>query len=128
MIIYIFSEIIQGDECANIAKRRKLDNEHENISINVDTVGKRSINNRSKDRKTDKKKNKYKEKKKKEENFCKMMDDDDVTFRDKKQHKNKYMEKKKKDKKKTLSLEKEYYGPLSKLKKKKSMYLLRYTL
>jgi hypothetical protein len=27
-----------------------------------------------------------------------MMDDDDVTFRDKKQHKNKYMEKKKKDK------------------------------
>jgi hypothetical protein len=45
--------------CANIAKRRKLDNEHENISINVDTVGKRSINNVSKDRKTDKKKNKY---------------------------------------------------------------------
>ena len=56
-----------------------------------------------------------------------MMDDnDDVTFRDKKnktnkkQHKNKYVEKKKKDKK-TLSLEEEYYGPLSKLKKKKSM-------
>ena len=36
------------------------------------------------------------------------MDDDDVTFRDKKQHKNKYMEKKKKNKKKTLSLEEEY--------------------
>jgi hypothetical protein len=56
LIISIFSEIIQGDECANIAKRRKFDNEHENISINVDTVGKRSINNVSKDRKTDKKK------------------------------------------------------------------------
>jgi hypothetical protein len=53
LIISIFSEIIQGDECANIAKRRKLDNEHENISINVDTVGKRSINNVSKDRKTE---------------------------------------------------------------------------
>jgi hypothetical protein len=127
-LIFILSEIIQGDACGNITKRRKLDEEHEKMTINVDTVGKRSINNRSKDRKTDKKKNKYKEKKKKEENFCKMMDDDDVTFRDKKQHKNKYMEKKKKDKKKTLSLEEEYYGPLSKLKKKKSMYLLRYTL
>ena len=84
MIISIFSEIIQGDECANIAKRSKLDNEHENISINVDTVGKRSINNVSKDRKTNKKKNKYKEKKKKEENFRKMMDNDDATFWDKK--------------------------------------------
>jgi hypothetical protein len=134
LIISIFSEIIQGDECANIAKRSKLDNEHENISINVDTVGKRSINNVSKDRKTNKKKNKYKEKKKKEENFRKMMDNDDATFWDKKnktnkkQHKNKYVEKKKKDKKKTLSLEEEYYGPLSKLKKKKSMYLLRCTV
>ena len=41
----------------------------------------------------------------------------------KKHHKNKYMEKKK-----TLSLEEEYYRPLSKLKKKKSMYLLRCTV
>ena len=54
-----------------------------------------------------------------------MMYNDDATFWDKKnkinkkQHKNKYMEKKKKDKKKTLSLEEEYYGPLSKPKKKK---------
>jgi hypothetical protein len=94
------------------------------MTINVDTVGKRSIINISKDRKTDKKKNKYKEKKK-EKNFCKMMDDnDDVTFRDKKNitnkkhRKNKYVEKKK-----TLSLEEEYYGSLSKPKKKKSMYL-----
>jgi len=55
-IISIFSEIIQGDACENIAKRRKLDNEHEKISINVDTVGKRSISNISKDGKTDKKK------------------------------------------------------------------------
>jgi hypothetical protein len=134
LIISIFSEIIQGDECANIAKRRKLDDEHENISINVDTVGKRSINNISKDRKTDKKKNRYKEKKKKEENFRKMMDNDDATFRDKKIKqirkitKINDVEKKKKDKKKTLSLEEEYYGPLSKLKKKKSMYFLRCTV
>ena len=132
MIIFILSEIIQGDACGNITKRGKIDEEHETMTINVDTVGKRCIINISKDRKTDKKKNKYKEKKKKEENFCKMMDNDDVTFRDKKneknkkQHKNRYVEKKKKDKK-TLSLEEEYYGPLSKLKKKKSMYLLRCT-
>jgi hypothetical protein len=125
---------MQGDACGNITKRGKLDEEHETMTINVDTVGKRSIINLSKDRKTDKKKNKYKEKKKKEENFCKMMDNDDVTFWDKKyktnkkQHKNKYIEKKKKDKKKTLSLEEEYYGPLSKLKKKKSMYLLKCTV
>jgi hypothetical protein len=33
------------------------------MTINVDTVGKRSIDNITKDRKTDKKKNKYKEKK-----------------------------------------------------------------
>ena len=57
------------------------------------------------------------------------MDNDDATFWDQKNktnnkhHKNKYVEKMK-----TLSLEEEYYGPLSKLKKKKSMYLLRYTL
>ena len=62
------------------------------------------------------------------------MDNDDVTFRDKKnktnkkQHKNKDIEKKKKDKKKTLSLEEEYYGPLSKLKKRKSMYLFKCTV
>ena len=62
------------------------------------------------------------------------MDNDDATFWDKKnktnkkQHKNKCVEKKKKDKKKTLSLEEEYYGPLSKLTKKKSMYLLRCTM
>ena len=123
MIFSIFSGIIQGDVCENITKRRKLDNEHENMTMNVDTVGKRSINNVSKDRKTDKKKNKYKEKKKKEENFCKTMDNDDATFRDKKHHKNKYMEKKK-----TLSLEEEYYGPLSKLKKKKIMYLFKCTV
>ena len=130
MIISIFSEIIQGNACENVTKRRKLDDEHENMTINVDTVGKCSIINISKARKTDKKKNKYKEKKKKEENFRKMMDDnDDVAFRDKKNktnkkhHKNRYVEKKKKDKKKTLSLEGEYYGPLSKPKKKKSMYL-----
>jgi len=133
-IISIFSEIIQGDACENIAKRRKLDNEHEKISINVDTVGKRSISNISKDGKTDKKKNKNKEKKKKEENFRKMMNNDDATFWDKKnktnkkQHKNRYVEKKKKDKKKMLSLEEEYYGPLSKPKKQKSMYLLRCTV
>jgi len=60
--IYIFSEIIQEDACENITKRRKLDNEHGKMTINVDTVGKRSIIN-SKDRKTDKKK--YKEKKNK---------------------------------------------------------------
>jgi hypothetical protein len=82
--IYIFSEIIQVDACENITKRRKLDDEHEKMTINVDTVGKRSIINISKDRKTDKKKNKYKEKKKKEENFRKMMDNDDATFWDKK--------------------------------------------
>ena len=70
--------------CENITKRSKLDDEHEKMTINVDTVCKRSIINISKDRKTDKKKNKYKEKKKKEENFCKMMDNDNVTFRDKK--------------------------------------------
>ena len=134
MIISIFSEIIQGDECENIAKRRKFDNEHENISINVDTVGKLSINNISKDRKTDKKKNKYKEKKKKGEHFRKRMDNDDAIFRDKKNktnkknHKNKCVEKKKKDKKKTLSLEEEYYGPLSKLKKRKIMFLLLCTV
>ena len=62
MKIYIFSEIIQEDACENITKRRKLDNEHGKMTINVDTVGKRSIIN-SKDRKTDKKK--YKEKKNK---------------------------------------------------------------
>ena len=129
MIFSIFSEIIQGDVCENITKRRKLDDEHEKMTINVDTVGKRSIINISQDRKTDKKKNKYKEKKKKEENFCKMMDNDDATFWDKKNktnkkdHKNKYVEKKK-----TLSLEEEYYGPLSKLKKKKSMYLFKCTV
>ena len=83
-LIFILSEIIQGDACGNITKRRKLDEEHEKMTINVDTVGKRSINNRSKDRKTNKNKNKYKEKKKKEENFCKMMDNDDATFWDKK--------------------------------------------
>jgi hypothetical protein len=60
LIISIFSEIIQGDECENITKRRKLDEEHEKMTINVDTVGKRSINNISKDRMTDQKKNKYK--------------------------------------------------------------------
>jgi hypothetical protein len=38
------------------------------------------------------------------------------------------MEWKKKDKKKTLSLEKKYYGPLPKLKKRKSMYLLKWTV
>ena len=97
---------MQGDACGNITKRGKLDEEHETMTINVDTVGKRSIINLSKDRKIDKKKNKYKEKKKKEENFCKMMDNDDVTFWDKKnktnkkQHKNKYIEKKKKIKRK----------------------------
>jgi hypothetical protein len=84
MIISIFSEIIQGDVCENVTKRRKLDDEHEKMTINVDTVGKRSIINISKDRKTDKKKKKYKEKKKKEENFRKMMDNDDATFKDKK--------------------------------------------
>ena len=63
-----------------------------------------------------------------------MMDNDDVAFRDKKnktskkQHKNKYVEKKEKDKKKTLSLEEEYYGLLSKLKKMKSMYLFKCTV
>ena len=120
--------------CENITKRRKLDDEHEKMTINVDTVGKRSIINISQDRKTNKKKNKYKERKKKEENFCKMMDNDDATFWDKKiktnkkDHKNKYVEKKKKDKKKTLSLEEEYYGPLSKPKKKKSMYLFKCTV
>ena len=63
-----------------------------------------------------------------------MMDNGDVTFRDqknktnKKHHKNKYVEKKKKDKNKMLSLEEEYYGPLPKPKKKKSMYLLRCTV
>jgi hypothetical protein len=116
MIISIFSEIIRGDVHENVTKRRKLDDEHENMKINVDTVGKRSIINITKDRKTDKKKNKYKEKKKKkEENFRKMMNDnDDVAFRDKKNKtnkkhpKNRYVEKKKKDKKKTLSLEEEY--------------------
>ena len=134
MIISVFSEIIQGDECENIAKRRKFDKEHENISINVDTVGKRSIINISKDRKTDKKKNKYKEKKKKGENFRKRMYNDDTIFWDKKNktnkknHKNKCVEKKKKDKKKTLSLKEEYYGPLSKPKKQKSMFLLRCTV
>ena len=83
MKIYIFSEIIQGDACENITKRRKLDDEHKKMTINVDTVG-NSINSISKDRKTDKKKNKYKEKKKKEENFHKMIDNDDATFKDKK--------------------------------------------
>jgi len=39
--IYIFSEVIQGDACENITKRRKLDNEHEKMTINVETVGKR---------------------------------------------------------------------------------------
>ena len=58
LIISIFSEIIQVDECANITKRRKLDEEHEKMTINVDTVGKRSIINISNDRKIDKKKNK----------------------------------------------------------------------
>jgi hypothetical protein len=43
MIFSIFSEIIQGDVCENITKRRKLDDEHEKMTINVDTVGKRSI-------------------------------------------------------------------------------------
>ena len=128
MIIFILSEIIQGDACGNITKRRKLDEEHETMTINVDTVGKRSIINVSQDRKTDKKKNKYKEKKKKEENFCKMMDNDDVTCRDKKNRTNKKQHKNNLEKKKTLSLQEEYYGPLSKLKKKKSMYLLRCTL
>ena len=46
----------------------------------------------------------------------------------KKHHKNKYVEKKKKDKKKMLSLEEKYYGPLSKLKKKKIMYLFKCTV
>ena len=87
MKIYIFSEIIQVDAYENITKRRKLDDEHEKMTINVDTVGKRSIINISKDRKTDKKKNKYKEKKKKEENFCKMMDNHNATFKDKKKKK-----------------------------------------
>ena len=58
MIISIFSEIIQGDVCENATKRRKLDDEHETMTINVDTFGKRSIINISKDRKIDKKKNK----------------------------------------------------------------------
>jgi hypothetical protein len=125
MIISIFSEIIQGDVHENVTKRRKLDDEHENMTINVDTVGKRSIINITKDRKTDKKKNKYKEKKKKkEENFRQMMDDnDDVAFRDKKNKTNKkHLKNRYVEKKKTLSLEEEYYGPLSKPKKKKSMY------
>ena len=57
------------------------------------------------------------------------MDSDDVTFKDKKnktnkkQHKNEYVEKKK-----MLSLGEEYYGPLSKLKKRKGMYLLKCTV
>jgi hypothetical protein len=55
MIISIFSEIIQGDVCKNVTKRRKLDDEHEKMTIN--TVGKRSIINICKDRKTDEKKN-----------------------------------------------------------------------
>ena len=40
-LIFILSEIIQGDACGNITKRRKLDEEHEKMTINVDTVGKR---------------------------------------------------------------------------------------
>ena len=60
MKIYIFSEIIQGDACENIAKRRKLVNEHEKMTINIETVGKRSINNISKDRKTNTKKRRRK--------------------------------------------------------------------
>ena len=56
MINFILSDIIQGDACGYITKRRKLDEEHEKMTINVDTVGKRSIINISKDRKTDKKK------------------------------------------------------------------------
>ena len=52
VIFSIFSEIIQGDVCENITKRRKLDDEHEKMTINVDTVGKRSIINISQDRKT----------------------------------------------------------------------------
>ena len=58
MIISIFSEIIQGDVRENVVKRRKLDEEHEKITINLVTVGKHSIINISKDRKIDKKKNK----------------------------------------------------------------------
>jgi hypothetical protein len=60
-----------------------------------------------------------------------MMDNDDVTFKDKKnktnkkQHKNEYVEKKKKDKKKMLSLEEEYYGPLLKAEEKEKYVLIQ---
>jgi hypothetical protein len=66
MIFFIFSEIIQGDVCENVTKRRKLDDEHEKMTINVDTVGKRSIDNISKDRKTDKLKTNTKKRKEEE--------------------------------------------------------------
>jgi hypothetical protein len=65
MIFFIFSEIIQGDVCENVTKRRKLDDEHEKMTINADTVGKRSIDNISKDRKTDKLKTNTKKRRRK---------------------------------------------------------------
>ena len=56
LIISLFSEIIQGYVCENATKRRKLDEEHETMTINVDTVGKHSIINISKDRRSIKRK------------------------------------------------------------------------
>jgi hypothetical protein len=65
MIFFIFSEIIQGDVCENVTKRRKLDDEHEKMTINADTVSKRTIDNISKDRKTDKLKTNTKKRRRK---------------------------------------------------------------
>jgi hypothetical protein len=38
LIISLFSEIIQGYVCENATKRRKLDDEHETMTTNVDIL------------------------------------------------------------------------------------------